>query len=203
MSEFSLIGIITQILSALISVLLYKSHKSKFAFYLCIVLLISALFEIVGVFYKYIEKNSYSVYYLYAGIIFSLISMLYHQIVKGKLWRNIIKLLTIIFIIIWGVIFFKVSLFNYVIIIGGCNVSLFIFFYLRQLLLSDEIINYRKLLPFWVSIGFLVFYLPSIPFFILFKYMKDRGLFFVLNILIILMNIFVIYGLLCSKKEKY
>ena len=80
---------------------------------------------------------------------------------------------------------------------------MFSFFYLRQLLLSNEILNYKKLLPFWVSVGFLVFYLPAIPFFTLWEYMKDRDLFFILKILIILMNLFIIYGLLWSKKEEY
>ncbi|MFT0156446.1 hypothetical protein VBY68_07435 [Tenacibaculum ascidiaceicola] len=70
--------------------------------------------------------------------------------------------------------------------------------------MSNEILNYKKLLPFWVSVGLLVFHLPAIPFFSFWNYMKNKDLFPILHSLIILMNIIISFGLLWSnKKEEY
>ena len=68
--------------------------------------------------------------------------------------------------------------------------------------MSNKILNYKKLLPFWVSVGFLVFFLPSIPFFALLKHMKGRELFYIIGILIILMNLVIITGLIWSRKDE-
>ncbi|WP_422090180.1 hypothetical protein [Tenacibaculum ovolyticum] len=203
MSVFSLIVIIIQMFSALIAIFFYKSYGDRFALYLRIVLLCNVIVELIGAYYKHIEKNSYDLYYVYVGFIFWLIGLMYLEIVKDRSWRKIMNLLTSLFVGFWALVFFKKTFFNYVVIVGGINVSLFVFFYLRELLLSNEIMNYKKVLPFWVSVGFLVFYLPSIPFFSMLNYMHTRGLFFILHMLIILMNLFIIYGLLCSKKGKY
>ena len=73
--------------------------------------------------------------------------------------------------------------------------------YLRVLLLSNEILNYKKQLPFWVSVGFLVFYLASIPFFSMHKYFENRSIYYVINILVILMNLIISFGLIWSNKE--
>ncbi len=76
-----------------------------------------------------------------------------------------------------------------------------VFLFLRELLLSNEIVNYKKLLPFWVSVGFLVFHLPAIPFFSFWSYMKNRDLLPILYSLIVLMNIIISFGLLWSSRR--
>ena len=204
MSYLSLLGLISQILVVLISVFFYKKYKSKFSKMLCVVLIINLISELMGVYCKYAEINSFNIYYLYTGVVFIIISVMYTTILEKTIWLIFLKLLSFVFLVYWGCVFVNKELFTYLIIFGSINTSLFVFLYLKELLQSNEIINYKKLLPFWVSVGFLAFYLPSIPFFTMYRYMENRGLFFILNILIILMNIFITYGLLCStKEEKY
>ena len=67
--------------------------------------------------------------------------------------------------------------------------------------MSDKIINYKEHLPFWVSVAFLIFYITSIPFFTEMAYMQGRDLFFLVSILIIIMNLLIITGIIWSKKE--
>ena len=204
MTCLSLIGLITQFFASFISLLYYKHHRTKFAFFLCLILMINVLCELIGVYYKYIGGNSYNLYFIYTFFVFNLITVKYLEIVKSQLLRNLIILCNVFFILFSFFVFYKKSMFPYLIMLGGVNTSLNAFFYLKELLLSNEIINYKSLLPFWVSVGMLVFYLPSIPFFASLNYMKNRDLFFILDILIILMNLFIIYGLItCNKEEKF
>ncbi|WP_440120691.1 hypothetical protein [Tenacibaculum sp. Ill] len=67
--------------------------------------------------------------------------------------------------------------------------------------MSDKIINYKKLLSFWVSVAFIVFYLPSIPFFSFWNFLKDRSLMPILYVLIVLMNVIISFGLVWSNKK--
>ncbi|WP_158009641.1 hypothetical protein [Tenacibaculum todarodis] len=120
---------------------------------------------------------------------------------KNKKWRVLFIGLTVSFLLFWISVYFNSKLFHYLIIFEGVIISLYVFLYLKELLLSNKILNYKKLLPFWISVGFSVFYLSSIPFFAFLKYMKGRELFYIVSILIILMNLFIVTGLIWSKKE--
>ena len=84
---------------------------------------------------------------------------------------------------VWG-FFNTVFYFPKMVTLGCLNTSVFVFLYLRELLMSNKILNYKKHLPFWISIGFLIFYLPAIPFFTMQEYMVGRNLFFIISILI-------------------
>lgn len=194
--------LLLQMLTTIISVYFFLKYKTKFMFFLTLLLMLSVITESIGAYFIVIERDSYIYYYIYSLIQFNVISLMYYGLITRSLWRKIIITFSFSFSAFWVVVFFNSSFFFYLIIFGAFNTSLYILFYLRELLMSDKILNYKKLLSFWVSVGFLVFYLPSIPFFTLWKYMKGRDLFFILKTLIILMNIFITYGLLCSKKEE-
>ncbi|MEQ3498754.1 hypothetical protein ABMY20_03230 [Tenacibaculum sp. SSH1-16] len=105
------------------------------------------------------------------------------------------------FIVFWVAAFFDKDYIHYTGIVGSLNVGVMVFLFLRELLLSNEIVNYKKLLPFWVSVGFLVFHLPAIPFFSFWSYMKNRDLLPILYSLIVLMNIIISFGLLWSSRR--
>lgn len=193
------ITLIIQIITALISCFLYKKYSSKFYKFLVVIIVVSAFIEVWG----YYDGTILLIWNIYTILMFVLIYLLFREILKGKIILVICNMLLFFLLLVGLFTLFDDSLFYKLLIVGSVSTSMFSFFYLRQLLLSNEILNYKKLLPFWVSVGFLVFYLPAIPFFTLWEYMKDRDLFFILKILIILMNLFIIYGLLWSKKEEY
>ena len=202
MSNISLLAIISQFAAALFGVFFFKrNNRSVFVLTLITMLIINVLVEATGLYFLSIEKSSYFLYVVYTFFNFNLINFNLGSIIKLK------RKLSSFFLVFFNLGFFLFpfeELFVNQTVIGSLGTSVLAFMYLRQLLISDEILNYKKLLPFWVSVGFLIFYLPSIPFFSLFKYMYNRDLFFILKYLIILMNLFIIYGLItCNKEEKY
>ncbi len=193
------IALLIQVAVAILSIVLYKKFSTSFYRVLVLILSISVLVEFWG---HYIGSEQI-VWTVYTIFIFILIYILFIQVLIDKLALKISKVVFCFFLVVSVIVLFDVSFFYRLLILGSINTSLLSFFYLRQLLLSDEILNYKKLLPFWISVGFLVFYLPSIPFFSMLNYMQTRGLFFVIQVLIILMNLIIGFGLIWSKEEKY
>lgn len=142
---------------------------------------------------------------LYAFVEFIFIALMYKSIVKNRIYLKAINFISIFFCTVYGSSFLVSSIKPFELIpLEALLISIIIIIYLAELLQSDKIIDYKKHLPFWVSVGFFIFYLSSIPFFSMYKYMVKRNLFYILSLLIILMNIFIGIGLLCSNtKEKY
>jgi hypothetical protein len=197
------IELILQVITGFLSLYFYLKYKGRFLFFITILLLLSALTEVTGAYMmKVIKVPAFYIYYGFSLLQFTIITLMYFNLIKGKNKGAIFMFTILTFIPFWFFVLFNSSIFPYLIMFIALSVSVYVFLYLRELLLSDRILNYKELLPFWISIGFLVYYLPCIPFFTLYKYMQDRGLFFILHILIILMNLFIIYGLLCSRKEQ-
>ncbi len=192
-----------QIFTALLSCKYLLQYKTKLLLLLTICLVLSSLVEVIGAYIIIIKKSSYTLYLIYSFFQFNIIASIYYLILQRKRLKKMVVYLSLVFSFFWIIVIFNKGLFFYLIIFGGINTSLFVFFYMKRLLMSDEILNYKELLPFWFSVGFIVFYLPSIPFFSLINYMQNRGLFFILNILVILMNLFIIWGLIWSRKEEY
>lgn len=192
-----------QVFTAFLSCIYLFKYKTKLLFFLTLCLVLSCIVEVIGAYLIIVKTPSYTLYLIYSFFQFNIIAYIYYLTIYDITIKKAIVYLSLIFSLFWIVVIFNKNLFFYLIILGAINTSLFVFFYMKKLLMSDEILNYKELLPFWFSVGFIVFYLPSIPFFSLINYMQNRGLFFILNILVILMNLFIIWGLIWSKKEKY
>lgn len=191
-----------QIIAAIAAVRFLRSNKAPFVTSLCIILILTAITEITGLYLLKLKISSYFLYLTYIFFLFNLISFGFSSIIKLK-FKHLLFILPVIFNLSFMFYPLKKSFFTFM-VIGSINTSIYSFIYLSELLISDQIINYRKVLPFWVSVGYLVFYLPSIPFFSLIDNMRTRELFFITKILAVLMNVFIIYGLLWSNKtEKY
>ncbi|MCH3881658.1 MULTISPECIES: hypothetical protein [Tenacibaculum] len=198
------IGLTSQILVAILSVVLIKKYKSPFYLFLCIFFIVAVFTELMGAYnvdrYR-AGKSTFNHLPLAAFLQFNSLALMYMKLIRKNRWIKIILGLSVLFSVSCIVVYFHYDMFSYLLVFGCLNTSLFSFLYLRELLLSDKILNYKKHFPFWVSVGLLVFYLPTIPFFINMPFMKGRSLFFLLELLIVFMNLFIMYGLLCSKKE--
>ncbi|APG66148.1 hypothetical protein LPB136_12545 [Tenacibaculum todarodis] len=198
------LGLASQVIVAVLSVFCVRKHTSSFYLFFCFYLIVVLITEFYGA-HNTINYNKglpvFNHLPLAAFLQFNLIALMYVQLIKDKKWIKIILILSVLLSVFCFYTYFKYKLFTYLLIFGCLNTSLFSFLYLRELLISDKILNYKKHLPFWISVGFLVFYLSSIPFFLKMPFMQGRGLFFLIELLIIVMNLFIIYGLLCSRKE--
>lgn len=201
------IAFIIQLTIAVTAVLMYRRFRSKFMFFLCFLLTVIVLVEGYGQ-YQIIfdtKRETISLISFFVFIEFILITLIYRSVVKNKKYLKLINFIAIFFLIIYGFSFFisNIKPFN-LIPLEALSIAVIVIIYLTELLQSDKIIDYKKHLPFWVSVGFFVFYLSSIPFFSMHRYMVERNLFYIINWLIILMNVFIGIGLLCSNtKEKY
>lgn len=197
---FQYFSLFSQVITALLCVFFYKKFKDNqfYIFFLLLIVLISIV-EGIGTYLIYTNVDSYLISYFFV-LIQNVLSVMMFRLLLKK--RKPLYYLFFIFFIFWIVFFNDRENTHKVVILGSINMATFSLMYLRELLVSDKIFVYKKTLPFWVSVAFLIFYLSSVPFFSMLNFMHTRGLFFVLYILIILMNLFIIYGLLCSKKEE-
>lgn len=147
-----------------------------------------------------IEKGWY-VYHIYSFFEYNLITLMYLSILKNMRSKQIIKVLILLLNVFYFSTYMFTSMQYWVTPIGSFVVSIYLFLYLNELLQANTVINYTKELPFWVTVGFFIFYLPSIPFFSMLKNMKDRSLFYILEILVVLMNVFISIGLIIKLIE--
>ncbi len=196
------VQIFIQVITCFLSLFRYRRTRASVDVLLSIIVFLSLFIESIGLYFMKIREPSFIYHYIYAILNFSCIIFFYYKLINDRVWIRVIKVSILVFYAFAIVTVFKKEYFMFFFIMGSLNVAITILFYLRELLLSDKILNYKKLLPFWVSVGFLVYYLPSIPFLMFINDMLDRGLFFILNLLIIVMNVFIIYGLICSSKEE-
>ncbi len=201
--------------SLLIALMLYTKYKGyPFYKFFCFYLINVVLF---GVIIKYflpsilIKYNTFlnpktiikDIYNIYTFFEFNLIAVLYFKLIKRKEALNLIKYLAIIFNIIYFTSFFLLELKKHTVLIEAIVISVFIIIYFRELLNSKELLKYKKLLPFWVSVGFLIYYLTTIPFFaqVYFKLASNLGNFPIFHYIIITLHLCFIYGLIICKRE--
>ncbi|TDQ21921.1 hypothetical protein DFQ07_3017 [Tenacibaculum caenipelagi] len=191
----------SQLIVALLSCFFLIKRKSPFLKLLTLFLVVTFFVELTGAYLSKIRQPNFWVYHFYNAFEYIAIFFLYENLLKEKKYLKISYGLLFLLILLWVLTFFYKSYTHYTIIIGSFNTGVLVFLYLRELLLSNEIINYKELLPFWVSVGFLVFHLPAIPFFSFWSYMKNKDLFPILYSLIVLMNVIISFGLLWSNRK--
>ena len=191
----------SQFLAAFLCCYLLFKRKTTFIKLLTLLLVVTFFVELTGKQMVKIGKPNFLVYHFYNLFEYFTIFFLYENLLKEKKYLKTSYGLLFLLILLWILTFFNRSYTYYVLIIGSLNTGVLVFLYLRELLLSNEIVNYKKLLPFWVSVGFLVFHLPAIPFFSFWSYMKNRDLLPILYSLIVLMNVIISFGLLWSNKK--
>lgn len=190
--------------SLLIAFFFYRKYKGYtfykfFVFYLITIVVFQILGETI------FNENNYEFYNIYTFFEFNFIALIYYQLFEKKPSINILKFLWIAFNIVYFSSFYFLHLKKYTVNIEGIVNSLFVILYFIELLNSEKVINYKKLLPFWISVGFLLFYLTSFPFFLL-SYIgvliDAKQEFVILHSLIIVFHLCFIYGLItCKSKE--
>lgn len=198
---FYYLAIVFQFATLITITLRYKKVKSRFAFFFAFFIYITCLVETIGLYYwKVLRIPSGEIYNIYLFFEFNLISLMYLSIIQDTRALKFIKILNILFNTFYIVSFFYDPLNSYNIILESLVLSVFCITYLKELLASDKIMNYKTLLPFWITCGFLIFYLSSIPFQIIRESMVNRNMFFIQMFLIYIMHSAFIYGVLWSKK---
>lgn len=192
-----------QYISLIISFILYKKYKHyNFYKFFIIYLLNIIVFNLLATFI--FIKNNFELFNVYTFFEFNFFALIYYHLVEDKNKLKLIKILALIFNGIYFISFYFTFLKMYTVSIEGVFNSALIIIYFVELLNSKKILNYKKILPFWISVGFLLFYLTSVPFFtLLYSNLFDsRVMFPIIYYLIIVFHLCLIYGLIACKKMK-
>ena len=196
--------------SLLLAIFYYSKYKSYsfykyFVFYLLSIVVFSFISRPeINKDWIEIFNNGVKVLNVFTFFEFNLIVLIFYHLINNKKTIELIKLIAIIFNIIYFISFFFLELQNYTVILEGVLNSFFIILFFKELLNSDSVLNYKKLLPFWISVGMLLFYLTSIPFFAVLysRILSNRIMFPILYSLIIVLHSCFIFGLVSCKKMK-
>lgn len=197
--EFSDILIYFEFVTFFVALILFK--KIKTPFYKYFLMYVSAIFIVELLASHFIEKNNFYLYNIYTFFEFNLIVLMYYSLTKEKISHTIFKYFLVIFNLIYFLSFILKSIEKYNVILLAIFISICSIVYLRELLNSNKIINYNSNLFFWITVGILLYYLPTIPLFYLI-YVKsfDTSLFYILHIFTVITHLCFIFGLLWSRK---
>ena len=155
-------------------------------------------------------RYNWWMYNLLRFITFNCLFFIYYRYLKTKIYKRWIRIFMFIYIITsvinWS--FLQSFIWNnseIPRIIGSIFLIITILFYFIELLKSEKIIVFHRLLLFWISVGLLLFYSGTIPFYLkLSGYALIPGiheLFLIVYILAIIMYLTFTFGFIWSKKE--
>ncbi len=189
---------------ATVLVALFSYQKHKQLYFKCFVAYVLVLFGFEYLIVNFFEKDNQDIYNIYTFFEFNLVSIIYYNLNKEKLSRLIISYLIGVFNVVYFLSFYFLLLQKYTVTIGALTVSVFMILYLKELLNSNKIIDYKRDLSFWITVGMLFYYLCTIPFLALVYFigLKDLLLFYIINIITIITHLCFIFGLLWSRKTE-
>lgn len=201
--------IIIYLITLTFALISYKKYRNNPQLKLFLYFLIySFLTEVVGSFIiSYFNVRANIVYNSW-WLIGSLFYMLFFlNKIETFFKRKIIIGLISVFVTynIVNILFFK----NYIsqifidsFIIGCIFIVVTIMMYYTEILNSDAILNIKKAIYFWISIGVLIFSIGMIPVLVIAEFIHYKGVFdYIILGLNILMSLCFITGFLVSKKE--
>lgn len=214
LSDLRTLGIIFQLITAVIGSIYFYKYKKTVLKYFLIVLWYVGINDVLGVILKnYFNVESvtimYNIYYL---VVFNYLMFLFRNYVSNLNHKRCI----LIFIILYTLSSIINSFFeNYLeeaatmpYIIGASFVIVSIIFYYIDILNSEKVLYVNKNLLFWISIGVLIYYCGNIPFRIVRNYVGGLAgasiQYLVLLILTFVMNTCFIIGFIWSNnKQQY
>ena len=210
-NKFIFVGIGFEVLTALLGLyFLTKRRKDKilkyFVFFICYV----AINELVGLYIKLNEGINAIIHNIYSLINFSFFFIIYMISLSNRFFRKLIISFFIFYIIIFIINgFFENYLNEYQrlpYIIGALFLIVTIFLYYIELLNSEKVLNAKKDLLFWISVGLLIYYVGNLPFRIMRNYyseLTDATILFLVSFsLTLIMNSCFIIGFIWSDKKQ-
>lgn len=210
----------SELISAIVGTAYFYKYKNTSLKYFLYLLWYITITEFMGWYTRttgnmaYVDENGlvYNkwLYNLLNLVLFSTVYIIYYKYLKTPLFKKWIKIFITIFLIVHFLNWSFIQ--NFIIegavfprIIGSIFLIIIIIFYFIELLRSEKIVVFHRLLLFWISIGLLLFYTGTIPFTLKWNgYMIIPGiheLFLIVYILAIIMYLFFTFGFIWSKKE--
>jgi hypothetical protein len=162
-----------------------------------------------------LEVDNLHIYNFLTLVEFNMLFLFCKGISKEKLTKTIIKysllLFNIIFIITTAVYIYRSQFFDtynsVATAVGSILIAIVLFLFFREMLLSNKVLNFKKELPFWITLGLLVYYLGSTPVTSLMNFLKEKSIITVQDFnviqlyLLAFMHACFIFGILWSYKR--
>ena len=201
----------TEYVSALLGMYYFRKYRRTSLKIFVYLLLYAALNEILCVvLLKYDFLRIVNVLYnIYIFINFICIYSIFYKVLKRKAHTSIVKFAMSIYIIL----FISFSWYeNYLLqyqnipyLVGATFVILSVGLYFSEVLNSSKVLRIKENALFWISIGWLLFFVGNIPFWVVRNYYDNLGeqtyLFLIILILGIIMNILFWIGLKWGNKK--
>lgn len=191
------------------AIFFYKkyAHSTKLKLFLYF-LIYSFFTEVAGTYFALVLKTpTFFIYHTWIILSIFFYGLFFLTSLKNAKTRTTIKGLLAFYLIytIINISFFKDFVHQPLIdniIIGRILIVIFVLLYFSELLNSDAILNIRKSLLFWISIGVLFYNIGFIPVYVIGEYISFRGVFRYISFgLNIIMGACFISGFLMSKKQ--
>lgn len=187
----------------------YKKYAHNTPLKLFLYFLIYSFFtEAAGTYFSFVlKKPTFFIYHTWIILSLYFYGLFFLARIKNLKARAVIKGSLVLYLIytIINITFFKDFVHESLIgniIIGRILIVIFVLFYFSELLNSDAILNIKKSLFFWISIGVLCYNIGFIPVYVIGKYISFGGVFrYIAYGLNIIMGACFISGFLMSKKE--
>lgn len=206
--------LIAEILAFISGILFYKKYFNTPLKYFLILLGIMTSIElyytfVTDVLHQTIQNNT-AVYNVLSVVEFSTYFYLFRCFSKKRVHKKTISFLALCYAIavLVNFSFFQKlsstgSFHLYTYALGALFLVIVISLYLIEILKSDEVLNIKKSLLFWISSGLMIYYVGVLPFWIGLPYipqeeLKNAG--YILFSLSIIMYSCFIFGFICSKR---
>jgi hypothetical protein len=192
----------------IIALLNFEKVKNNYSVYFFIIVSLGFLVELQGTLSQYVFRhNSRIGYNLYKVASLLLYYFLFYGYINDGFKKKLVVGISASFILFT---FYHYIFIHQTILAYNISVSLFgafcligiIFIYLADVLNGDKILKLQFILPFWVAIGNIFFFIGYLPVFAL---AKKLGFYYMYDIIVltlnVIMNCFFIIGFIKSKKE--
>lgn len=176
----------------------HKVKKTKLKYFVFFLIYVFLFAEGLGAFVGlYLKKPSFSVYNTYTLINFTFYFYLFKYLFKNRRMKKLMQYFFYSFLLFSITIYLiNINAFIYdlnlvVIFTGSILLVITIILYLIEILNNNKLIfKIINFLPFWISIGNLLFFIGIVPIIIMRKYLNYSGLY---DIILRSLN-FVMYG---------
>lgn len=208
MSENSLLFInFVELITAILATVFIKKYVASKEKYFIYFLWLTFGIEVIGIIMRRgFHLENFWVYNFYMIVSFLFYFFWYHSILKGENVRNAILAFALLFsgVALWNFVFQHWSGYHrYTFVVGALFTLVCAIFHFWQLLYSDEILEVKYKLGFWISTGLLLFNMGMVPLMLLNGYFKLSGTNY--YVLIISLNVILygcyIIGFLWTKKK--
>lgn len=198
---------IISVLVLIVIVIQYRKIEKVNLFFFTGYIIFSLLDLFCYLYLKLTHEPTEKFYAVCIVIVFFLYLLYYFQLLYGPSLKKIQSVLLLLFIInIWVMSYAEDNVlqkfsFN-ILYINILLLTFSIILFLYQTFNSDKIFEIKNYLPFWISVGFLIFFIGSIPIFFFRKTVSTNIYFFILFLLNVIYNGVVVFGLFWNKPDK-